>query len=83
MLGLNEEERAGWFYLIVYLKSGGCWSFGLFLTVPKGWTAVCDIRESPPIFENRIMARVYARSITRSTMYQKLHFVSRNWRMEN
>ena len=26
------------------------------------------------------MARVYVRSITRSTMYQKLHFVSRNWR---
>ena len=32
----------------------------------------CDplIRESPPQFENRIMARVYVRSITRSTMYQ-------------
>ena len=29
------------------------------------------IRESPPQFENRIMARVYVRSITRSTMYQK------------
>ena len=34
------------------------------------------IRESPPQLENRIMARVYVRSITRSTMYQKLHFVS-------
>ena len=41
------------------------------------------IRESPPQFENRNMARVYIRSITRSTMYQKLYFVSRNWRMEN
>ena len=39
------------------------------------------IRESPPQFENRIMARVYVRSITRST--KKLHFVSRNWSMEN
>ena len=29
------------------------------------------IRESPPQFENRIMARVYVRTITRSTMYQK------------
>ena len=32
------------------------------------------IRESPPQFENRIMARVYVRSITRSTMYQKAPF---------
>ena len=29
------------------------------------------IRESSPQFENRIMARVYVRSITRSIMYQK------------
>ena len=29
------------------------------------------IRESPPQFENPIMAGVYVRSITRSTMYQK------------
>ena len=29
------------------------------------------IWESPPQFENRIMAQVYVRSITRSTMYQK------------
>ena len=28
------------------------------------------------------MARVYVRSITHSTMYQKLHFVSQNWHME-
>ena len=41
------------------------------------------ICESPPQFENRIMARVYVRSITRSTLYKKLHFVSQNWRMEN
>ena len=34
----------------------------------------CSIRESPPQFENRIMARVYVRSITRSTMYQKAPF---------
>ena len=33
-----------------------------------------SIRESPPQFENRIMARVYVRSITRSTMYQKAPF---------
>ena len=32
------------------------------------------IRESPPKFENRIMAKVYVRSITRSTMYQKAPF---------
>ena len=29
------------------------------------------IWESPPQFENRMMAWVYVRSITRSTMYQK------------
>ena len=29
------------------------------------------------------MPRVYIRSITRSTMYQKVNFFSRNWRMEN
>ena len=35
-----------------------------------GWvhTSIA-IRESPPQFENRIMARVYVRSIARSTMY--------------
>ena len=32
------------------------------------------IRESPPQFEDRIMARVYVRSIIRSTMYQKAPF---------
>ena len=31
-----------------------------------------SIRVSPLQFENRIMARVYLRSITRSTMYQTL-----------
>ena len=35
-----------------------------------------NIRESPSQFENRIMPRVFIRSIKRSTMYQKLHFVS-------
>ena len=32
------------------------------------------IRESPPQFENQIMAWVYVSSITRSTMYQKAPF---------
>ena len=32
------------------------------------------IRESPPQIENRIMARVYVRSITRSSMFQKAPF---------
>ena len=32
---------------------------------------------------NRILSRVYIRSITRSTMYQKLNFGSHNWRIEN
>ena len=32
------------------------------------------IQESLPQFENRIMARVYVRSITPSTMYQKAPF---------
>ena len=41
------------------------------------------IRESPPQFESQIMARVYIRSITRILCAKKLHFVSRNWRMEN
>ena len=31
-------------------------------------------RERTPQFDNRIMARVYVRSITRSTMYQKAAF---------
>ena len=38
------------------------------------WDTGCLIRESPPQFENRIMARVYVRSITRSNMYQKAPF---------
>ena len=33
-----------------------------------------NIRESLPQFGNQIMARVYIRSITRSTMYQKALF---------
>ena len=36
------------------------------------------IQESPPQFENQIMAWVYVRSICT----KKLHFVSRNWCME-
>ena len=39
--------------------------------LPLVVTLVLLIRESPPQFENRIMARVYVRSITRSTMYHK------------
>ena len=34
------------------------------------------IRENPPQFENPIMARVYVRSIMRSTMYQEAPFCS-------
>ena len=34
------------------------------------------IRESPPQFENPIMAQVYVRSIMHSTMYQKAPFCS-------
>ena len=34
------------------------------------------IRESPPQFQNRTMARVSIRSIMRSTMYQKAPFCS-------
>ena len=37
-------------------------------------TSMQCIRESPPQFENRIMAQVYVRSITHSTMYQKAPF---------
>ena len=32
------------------------------------------IRESPSQIENQIMSRVYIRSITRSTLYQKVPF---------
>ena len=35
------------------------------------------IRESPPQFENRIMARVYVKSIICSTMYQRAPFGKR------
>ena len=40
-------------------------------------------RESTAQFENRTKPRVYVRYITRSTLYEKLHFASRNWRKEN
>ena len=33
-----------------------------------------NILDSPPQFENRIMARVYVGNIMRSTMYQKDSF---------
>ena len=42
-----------------------------------------DIRESPPSFENRIMARVYIGALRVGLCTKKLHFVSLNWRMEN
>ena len=38
------------------------------------YTQLMFIRRSPPQFENRIMARVYVRSIMRSTTYQKAPF---------
>ena len=38
------------------------------------WQMRCLIRESPSQFENRIMARMYVRSITHSSMYQKVPF---------
>ena len=41
-------------------------------------------RESPLQFENRIMPRVYIRSIVRIVVLcnKKLHFVSRNWHIK-
>ena len=42
-----------------------------YLRQNDGITESRVIRESPPQFENRIKARVYVRSITLSTMYQK------------
>ena len=52
------------------------------LCLPQRFPKYSSIRESPPQFENRIMAWVYVRSITRSTMCQKPPFVSRKWRMK-
>ena len=45
-----------------------------FDTALTATTSCLIIQESPPQFENWIMARVYVRSITRSTMYQKAPF---------
>ena len=42
-----------------------------------------SIRESPPQFENRIMAQVYVSSTSVVLCTKKLHFDSRNWPMEN
>ena len=39
--------------------------------------------ESQAQFKNQNMLRVYVRRITRSTMYEKGPFFSRNWRKEN
>ena len=41
------------------------------VNIVSGESLISRIRESPPQFENRIIARVYVRSITRSTMCQK------------
>ena len=41
------------------------------LTIYIASQTIC---ESPPQFENPIMARVYVRSITRSTLYQEAPF---------
>ena len=46
------------------------------------WTPYTS-RENPAQFENQIKPRMYVRRITRSTMYEVAHFVSRNWRKEN
>ena len=43
-------------------------------TEVTGYSAVFLIQESLSQFENQIMPRVYIRSITRSTMYQKAPF---------
>ena len=42
-----------------------------------------SIRESPPQFENRIMARVYVGALRVVLRTKKLHFVRRKWRSEN
>ena len=55
------------------IKSFGRISLGISQSYP--------IRDSPSQFENRIMTRVYIRSIVLCT--KKPHFVSQNWRMEN
>ena len=47
-------------------------SWFVFVTVYSALGTI--IRESPSQFKNRIMAQVYVRSITRSTMYQKAPF---------
>ena len=68
---------------------GGGGSNNVFHREPYGppsrsnWIGPIAIRESPPQFENRIMARVYVRSIMRSTMYQKAPFCRRKWRSDN
>ena len=51
-----------------------CSKIRLFARRPKSFSLrayACSVDESPPQFKNRIMARVYVRSITRCTMYQK------------
>ena len=57
------EDLSGRFILMDFVFKYTCYSL---------------IRESPPHFENQIMARVYIMSTMRSTMYQKAP-----WRMEN
>ena len=57
----------------MYLRLSGVHQEVVPRKAPHNFT-LRTIRESPPQFENRIMARVYVRSITRSTMYQKAPF---------
>ena len=61
------------------------WSFVFRLTqnISEKLSYSASNWESPPQFEKRIKPRVYIRCIARSTMYKKLHFVSRNWCKEN
>ena len=47
-----------------------------YLFQSGGSSGYASIRESPPQFDNRIMARVYVMHITRNTMYQKLHLLA-------
>ena len=60
------------------LKKEGKMRISIFIfiyTIHFAYLKVNDaILESPPQFENRIMAQVYIRIITRSTMYQKAPF---------
>ena len=57
---------------------------GIYTYLVKSFIIVTSNRESPPEspaqFETQIKPQVYVSRSTRSIMYKKLHFVSRNWR---